>query len=167
MSVSLLNPMITHIIISCLHLEASSSKPSIHSLMLHATAGVWFVFVVPPGCPDPLALVLFSTTASTIAQQHSCTVFTIVSTWSSPLAQLTGLAMLNPTSLALPRESPSLSDHHPKNMIIFPEARTTASVIHSSRPSQIVLAINELVHAWEGGGWSSPSFPKVTLTWMH
>ena len=30
-----------------------------------------------------------------------------------------------------------------------------------------MLTINELVHAWEGGGWSPPPSPKVTLTWMQ
>ena len=62
------------------------------------------------------------------------------------------------------RGSPSLSDHHPKNKIAYLGARTTASVIHSSRPP---WNINKPVHTWEGGGWSPPPSPKVTLTWMQ
>ena len=54
-----------------------------------------------------------------------------------------------------------------KNKIASPGARTTASVIHSSRPSWNMSAINELVHTWEGGGWSSPPSPKFTLTWTQ
>ena len=60
-------------------LEPSSSKPCIHSLMLYAAVRVQFVFVVPQVFPGLLALVLFSTTSSAMAQQPSCTVLTIVS----------------------------------------------------------------------------------------
>ena len=47
--------------------------------------------------------------------------------------------------------SPSLRNCHLKNKITSPGARTTASVIHSSRPSLNMLGINTMVHAWEGG----------------
>ena len=46
-------------------------------------------------------------------------------------------------------------------------AKTTAYVIHSSRASRDISPINNLVHAWGGGGWSPPPSPKVTLTWMQ
>ena len=47
---------------------ASSSKPHIHSSMLYAMAGVLITFVILWRCPGLLALVPFSTTASTMAQ---------------------------------------------------------------------------------------------------
>ena len=145
--------------------EASSSKPCIHPWMLYAVAGVWFVFVVPWGCPGLLAIVLFSMMASAIAWKLSCTVLTVVSTWSSLPAQFTGLAKWNPTSIALPRGSSSLSNHHLKNKIASPGARTTASVIHSSRPSWNMLAINKLVHAWEGGSVSFNDATSSLKSW--
>ena len=80
-------------------------------------------------------------------------------------AQLTGSVKLNPTSLAFPKGSPSLSDHHPKNKIASPGARTTALVIHSSRPSLNMSAFNEPLLVWEGGSWLPPPSPKVTLMW--
>ena len=100
--------------------EASSCKACIHSSMLYAAVGVWVVFVVPRGHPGPLALVPFSMMESAMAQGPSCPVLTIISTWASLSAQLTGPAKWNPTSLALPRGSPSLSDHHPKNWDYLP-----------------------------------------------
>ena len=142
--------------------EAFSSKPCIHSFMLYAAVVVLFVFVVPWGHPGPLALVLFSMTVSAMAQWPFWIVLTIISTWDSLLAQLTVLPKWNPTSLVLPRGSPSLSNWHPKNKITSPEAKTTASVICSSRSSWNMLAINKSVHAWEGGGWSPPPSPKDT-----
>ena len=96
-------------------LGGSSSKPCIHSSMLYAVAGVLITFVILQGCTGLLALVLFSTTASAMAQQPSCTVFMVASTWAVLLAQLMGPVKLNPTSLAIPKGSPSLSDHCPKN----------------------------------------------------
>ena len=116
-------------------LEASSSKPCIHSLMLYAAVGVQFVFNVPWGHLGPLTLVLFSVMATVMAEWPSCTVFTIVSTWASLLAQLTGSPKWNPTFLASLRGSPSLSNYHLKNKIASTGAKTTASIIHSSRPS--------------------------------
>ena len=127
--------------------EASSCRPFIYSLMLYATAGVQFVFIVTQGILAPLALVLLSTMASAMAWPPSCTVFTIISTWASLPAQLTGLTKQNPTSLALPRRSPYLSNCHLKNNIALPGARTTASVICSSKPSWNMSEINLLVLA--------------------
>ena len=85
--------------------------------MLHAVVGALITFIILWGCPGSLALVLFSRTASAMAQQPSCTVFTVASTCTVLLAQLTGPVKLNLTSLAFPKGSPSLSDHHPKNRI--------------------------------------------------
>ena len=56
-------------------------------------------------------------------------------TWVCLPAQITGSATLNATSLAFPWERPSLRDHLPQNKIASQGARTTASVILSSRPS--------------------------------
>ena len=111
-------------------------------------------------CWDVLALVLFYTTVSAMAQWPSCTVFMVTSTWAVLLVQLMGPVKLNPTSLAFPKRSPFLSDHHPKNSIVSPGARTTGLVIHSSRPSWNISAINEPLHTWEGGGWLPPPPPK-------
>ena len=102
-------------------------------------------------------------TASTIAQQTSCTVFTVVSTCTVLLAQLTGPFKLNPKFSTLVKESPSLGNWFPKNKIASPGARSTASVIHSSRPSWNMSAISNPLHAWEGGGWSPLPSPNVTL----
>ena len=98
-------------------LEASSSKPHIHSSMLYVVVGVQLVFMVPKRHPGPLALILFSTMASAMAWWPSWTVLTIFSTWASLPAQWTGLPRWNPTSLASSRGSPCLSDHL-KNKII-------------------------------------------------
>ena len=78
-------------------LEASSSKPLVHSLMLYAAVGVWFVFGVPQGHPGPMALVLFPMLASVMAWWHSHKVLTTISTWASLLAQLTGPMKRNAT----------------------------------------------------------------------
>ena len=86
------------------------------------------------------------------------TVLTIITTWAYLLAQLTGPAKWNPTSLALPRGSP-LWGIIIQNKIAPLGARTAASLIHSLRPSWKMVAINKPVHAWEGGGWSPPLFP--------
>ena len=84
-------------------LGASSSKPHIHPSMLYAVAGSWITFVVPQVCPGSLALFLFSTTVSAMAQWPSCMVFTVASTCTILLAQLTGPLKLNLTSLAFPK----------------------------------------------------------------
>ena len=94
-----------------------------------------------------------------MAWQPSCMVFTVTSTCAVLPAQMTGLVKLNPTSLTFPKGSPSLSDHHPKNKIASPGARTTASVICSSRPSWNMSAINKPLHVWVGGG-QLPPFPQ-------
>ena len=65
------------------------------------------------GCPGPLVLVFFSTTASAMAWQSSCTVFMVTPTWAVLPAQLRGTIKLNPTSMAFPKGSHSLHDHHP------------------------------------------------------
>ena len=54
-----------------------------------------------------------------------------------------------------------------QTMIASPGANSTASVIHSSRQSWNMLAINEPIYVWGGGGWSPPPSPKVTLTWTQ
>ena len=110
-----------------------------------------------------LALVLYSMMTSAMAQWHSWMVLTIISTRAFLLTQLTGMAKWNPTSLVSPRGSPSLNNCHPKNKITSTGARTTASVICSSRSSWNMLAINKPVHAWESGGWLPSPSPKVTL----
>ena len=138
--------------------KASSSKPCIHFSMLYTAVGVWFVFIVPWGHPSHLALVLFSTMAFVMDKWPSWTALTVFSTWASLPAQLTWPAKRNQTSLASPRGSPSLSDGHLKNKITSLGARTTASGICSSRPSWNMSVINELVHAWEGGGLVSSFF---------
>ena len=66
-----------------------------------------------------------------------------------------------------PKGSPSLSDCHPKHKIASPGARTTASVIHSFRPSWNISAITKPLHSWESGVCSPPQSPRVTLTWMQ
>ena len=108
MSVSPFRPVINCMAISHLTLGASSSMPHIHSSMSYAVVRVLITFVIPWGCPGPLALVVFSTTASAMAWKPSCTVIP---------AQLMGPVRLNPTSLAFPKGSPSLHDHCPKNRI--------------------------------------------------
>ena len=148
-------------------LAASSSKPCIHSSMLYVTVGAQVAFIILWGCPGSLASVLFSTTASAVAQQPSCMVFTITSTCAILKVQLTEPVKLNLTSLEFPKGSPSLSGCHPKNKIASPVARTMASVIFSSRPSWNMSAINETLCAWEGGGLSPPLSPEVTLMWMQ
>ena len=148
-------------------LEASSSKPCIHSLMLYAAVGIWFVFVVPWGCSGPLALVLFPMMVSVMAQWPSWTVLIVISTWASLPTQLTGPPKWNPTSLASLKGSHSLSYYQPKNKIASPGVKTTASVCHSSGPSWNMSAINKLVHAWGGEDWLPAPSPKVTLTWMQ
>ena len=146
-------------------LEASSSKPNIHSLMLYAAAGVQFVFVVPEGHPGHWPYFSFPwwhlQWLNDLPGQYSPSFPP-----KSLLAQLTGLPKQNPTTLVSPRGSPSLNNHWPKNKIASPGAKTTASVICSSRPSWNMLAITELVQAWRHEGWSPPPSPKVTLTWM-
>ena len=47
---------------------ASSSMPHIHSSILYAVVGILITFIVLWGCPGSLAFVLFSTTASAMAQ---------------------------------------------------------------------------------------------------
>ena len=131
--------------------EASSSKPHILSSMLYAVTGVQLVYVVPQGHPGHLALIHFPMMASAMAQQPSSTVLTIISTWASLPAQLTGPPKQNPTSFASSRGRPSLSNHHQKNKIASPEAKTTASVICSSRLSWNISAINKPVHVWGVG----------------
>ena len=74
-----------------------------------------------------------------------------------------GPVKLNLTSLALPKGSHSLSNHHPKYKIAYPGSRTITSVIHSLRPSQNMSAINKPLHAWEGGGWPPP--PSLKSLW--
>ena len=122
-------------------LGASSSKPLIYSSILYAVVGASITFIIPLGHPGPLALVLFSTTASTVVQQPSRMVFTVTSTCAVLLTQLTGPVKLNLPSLASPKRRPSLGDHHPKNKVASPGARTTASVIHSG-----MSAINKPLH---------------------
>ena len=148
-------------------LGASSSTPHIHSLILYAVAGVFITFIVPQGHAGPLAFVLFSTTASAMAQWPFCTVFMVTSTYAVLPPQLMGPVKLNPTSLALPKGSPSLCDHCPKNRTASLWARTTALLICSSGPSWNMSAINKTLHAWEGGGWSPPPSPKFTLMSMQ
>ena len=63
----------------------------------------------------PLALVLFYTTVSAMAEQPSWTVLTVISIWAPLLAQLTGLAKWNPTSLSSPRDSPPFEQSSFKN----------------------------------------------------
>ena len=166
-SVSSIRPAINCIANSCLHFG---------SIFFHAPHPLFNVICHGGGpcylhhsrrLPGPLALVLFSTTASAMAQHPSCTVFMVASTWVVLLAKLMGPIKLNPSSLAFPKGSPSLHDHHPKNRIASPGARTTALVIWCSRPSQSLSTIKEPLHAWEGGGWSPPSSPQVSLTWTQ
>ena len=146
-------------------LEASSSKPHIHSLMLYAAVGVWFVFVFPWGHPCPLALVLLSMTVSAMVQWPSWTVLTIIYTWASLPTKLTWPSKWNPTSLVSPRGSPSLSDHQPKNKIYCLNGGQNHCFYNSFfRQSWNMLAINELVHAWGDGGWSPWLSPQVPLT---
>ena len=149
-----------------LTLGASSSIPYIHSSMSYAVVGVLITFIFLWGCPGPLALVLFSTTAFAVAQQPSCTAFMVISTWAILPAQLMGTIKLNLTSLTFPKGNPYLHDHHPKNSIASPGVRTTALVIFSSMPSWNISTNTEQLHAWEGGGWSPPP-PTVTLIWMQ
>ena len=77
--------------------------------------------------------------------------------------QLTGPVKLNLMSLALSKGSTSLYNHLPRNKIASPSARTTASAIHSSRPSWDMSAISSPLHAWEGGGWMPP--PSLKTLW--
>ena len=67
-----------------------------------------------------------------------------------------GPIKLNSTSLAFLRES--------LPYMIIVQRRVTASVICSSISSWSISAIYEPLHAWEGGGWSPPPSPRVTLT---
>ena len=87
--------------------------------------------------------------------------------WAVLLVQLMGSIKLNPASLAFPRRSPSLCDCHLKNRITSSGARTTASVMCSSRPSWNISAINEPLHVWKGGGWLPSPSPRVTLIWTQ
>ena len=167
MSVSLLSPMIIYIAIP--HRDFGS-------LFLQALHPL---FNVVCHCGGPVCLYCSSGVSwlpclSSIFHNSICKGLTTFlhsaychSTWASLLVQLTGWAKQNPTSLLLPRGNPSLNNLHPKNKIASLGARTTASVIHSSRPSWNKLAINEPVHAWEGWGWSPPPSPTVTLTWKQ
>ena len=75
--------------------------------------------------------------------------------------QLNGL--LNLMFLAFSNGSPSLSDCLLKNKTASPSARTTSSVIHSSRQTWNMSAISDPLHAWEGGGWSPLPSLKVTM----
>ena len=139
---------------------ASSSTPHINSFMSYATMGILITFIILQGCPGPWALVLFSTTASEMAQHPACTVFMVTSMWGVLPAQLMGPIKLNLTSQVLPKGSPSLSDHCPKNRIASPGPKTTASVINSSRPSWNISAINKPFHALEGWGPVTSSLPQ-------
>ena len=80
--------------------EASSSKPCIHSLMLYATAGVCFVFIVPQEHPGPLALVLFhnNTCNVPLTFQYSAYHFVYLSLSPSPI-NWTGQAESNNTCI--------------------------------------------------------------------
>ena len=173
-------PVINCITLSHLPFRSIFYHACINSSTSYAAVGVfitflevslyWYdiiTFVIPWECPGPLALVLFSTTASMIAQQPTCTVFTVASTWVALPVQLMGPMKLNPTSLAFPKGSPSLCDCHPKIRIASLGTSTTALVICSSRPSWNISAINKPLQAWKGVGWSPPPSPRVTPIWMQ
>ena len=162
MSSLLFKSAITHIAIPHVHFGSLFFQAPHPFFNVVCCGGACIVFVIPWGDPGPLALILFSTTASAIAWPPSCMVFTIASNCAMLLAQLAWPVKLNLTSLAFPKGSPSLSDYHPKNKITSLGTRTTASVIHSWRPSWNIPAISELLHTWEGGGWS-PSLPLKSL----
>ena len=134
--------------------DTPSSIHCIQSSTLEVPAEDWAAFLIPLGHPGPLAFDFFSITASAIAQKPSWTVLTVASTYAGHLAQLTECVKLNLTSLVLPKGNPSLFNHLPKKNITSPGPRITALVIYSSRSSWNMSAINDPLHAWEGGGWS-------------
>ena len=81
--------------------DTPSSRPHIQSSTLQVPAEDCMALPDPWGGLVPLAFVFFSITASTIAQQASCTVLTVTYNCTVLPAQLTGPVKLSPMSLAL------------------------------------------------------------------
>ena len=156
-----LRPVINHI---------TPSHLPFRSVLFHAFHPLWYHMqqmgsLLPPsfllgGILAPIAFIIFSTTAYTMASEPSCAVFMVASPWAVLLAQLMVHIKLNPTSLAFPKGNPSLHVHRPKNRIASSEASTPLLVICSSRPSWSISTINEPLHVREGGGWLPPPSPK-------
>ena len=166
MSISLLRPAINCINISCLpfrcilhHTPQSlfdviSHHQSPH--YLHHSLGMpW-----PPSLSSLFHIGIHNCSATFLYGIYCCL------NMNCPASPIEGAHQAESYTLAFPRGDPFLHDCHPKNRIASPGARTTASVICSSRPSWNISTINKPCHVWKGGGWLPPPSPRVTLMWM-
>ena len=145
-SISLFKSTITHITISCLHFGSIFFQAPHLLFNVVCCGGVLGCLSFSPGafCSPGLSSLFHNSICNNLVTfLHS--IYSCLYLHRSPL-----------TFFVFPKGSPPLSNHCPKNKIASPGARTTASVIHSSRPSWINQQTTPCMGRW---GLATSSLP--------